>query len=92
MRLRCSEACGATVELQVSRRVARRLGLRRTRIFAGGSARLLGAGTTYAFVRFDRRVRRRLFRMPGVRAKLTAVAVDAGGNRRSLSRRVALVR
>ena len=92
VRLRCSEACGATVELQVSRRVARRLGLRRTRIFAGGSARLLGAGTTYAFVRFDRRVRRKLFGMPGVRAELMAVAVDGAGNRRSLSRRVALVR
>ena len=92
VRLRCSEACGATVELHVSRQVARRLGLRRTRIFAGGSARLLGAGTTYAFVRFDRRVRRKLFRMPGVRAELRAVAVDGGGNRRGLSRRVALVR
>jgi hypothetical protein len=92
VRLRCSEACGATVELQVSRKVARRLGLRRTRIFAGGSARLLGAGTTYAFVRFDRRVRRKLFRMPGVSAQLRAVAVDGGGNRRSLSRRLALVR
>jgi RTX calcium-binding nonapeptide repeat (4 copies)/Thrombospondin type 3 repeat len=92
VKLRCSEACGATVELQVSRAIARRLGLRRTRIFAGGSATLQGAGTTYAFVRFDRRVRRTLFRMRRMSAKLTAVAVDRGGNRRSLSRRVALVR
>ena len=92
VRVRCSEACGATVELHVTRKVARRLGLRRTRIFAGGSARLVGAGTTYAFVRFDRRVRAKLFRMSGVKAELTAVAVDRGGNRRSLSRRVALVR
>ena len=86
--LRCSEACGATVELQVSRRLARRLGLRRTRILAGGSARLQSAGTTYAFVRFDRRARGRLFRSRKMSAKLTAVAVDDGGNRRSLSRPV----
>lgn len=92
VRVRCSEACGATVELQVKRAVAKRLGLKRTRIFAGASATLRGKGTTYAFVRFDKRVRRKLFRMRSVRSKLTAVAVDRGGNRRSLSRRVALVR
>ena len=92
VKLRCSEACGSTVELTVSRRLARRVGLRRTRILAGGSARLQAAGTTYAFVRFDRRATRKLFRMRRLSARLTAVAVDGGGNRRSLSRRVALVR
>jgi hypothetical protein len=92
VRLRCSEACGATVELQVKRAVARRLGLRGTRIFAGASARLGGKGTTYAFVRFDRRVRRKLFRMRRLESTLTAVAVDRAGNRRSLTRSVALVR
>ena len=92
VRVRCSEACGATVELNVSRRLARRLGLRRTTILAGGSARLQAAGTTYVFVRFDRRASRRLFRMRSVRSKLTAGAVDGGGNRRILSRRVALLR
>lgn len=92
VRVRCSEACGATVELNVSRRLARRLGLRRTTILAGGSARLQAAGTTYVFVRFDRRASRRLFRMRSVRSKLTAGAVDGGGNRRTLSKRVALLR
>ncbi len=92
VRVRCSEACGATVELNVGRRLARRLGLRRTTILAGGSARLQAAGTTYVFVRFDRRASRRLFRMRTVRSKLTARAVDGGGNRRTLSRRVALLR
>jgi thrombospondin type 3 repeat protein len=91
VKLRCSEACGATVELQVKRRVARRLGLKRSRVLAGGSARLAGKGTTYAFVRFDPRTRGRLFRMRALRATVTAVAVDRAGNRRSLSRRLALV-
>jgi Thrombospondin type 3 repeat/RTX calcium-binding nonapeptide repeat (4 copies) len=92
VRLRCSEACAATAELSLDRRSARKLGLGRSRIVAGGSARLGGKGTTYAFVRFDRRARRKLFRMRRMSAKLTAVAVDGGGNRRSLSRRVELVR
>jgi hypothetical protein len=92
VRLRCSEACAATVELQVKRAIAKRLGLKGTRIFAGASARLGGKGTTYAFVRFDRRVRRKLFRMRRIPATLSAVAVDRAGNRRSLTRSVALVR
>lgn len=92
VRVRCSEACGATVELQVKRAVAKRLGLKRTRIFAGASARLQGKGTTYAFVRFDRRVRAKLFRMRRLRSTLTAVAVDRAGNRRSLTRDVLLLR
>jgi Thrombospondin type 3 repeat len=92
VRLRCSEACNGTVELQVSRKTARRLGVRRARVIASGSVRLQGAGTTYAFVRFDRRVNRRLFRMRRVSAKLTAAAVDGGGNRRGLARSVQLVR
>jgi hypothetical protein len=90
--LRCSEACDATVELEVRRRDARRLGLRRGRVLGGGSARLQGKGTTYAFVKFDRRARRKLFRMRSLRSRLTAVAVDSGGNRKRLERRLLLVR
>jgi RTX calcium-binding nonapeptide repeat (4 copies)/Thrombospondin type 3 repeat len=92
VKLRCSEACGATVELHVKRGIANRLGLKRTRIFAGGSARLAGRGTTYAFVRFDKRVQRKLFRMRRLRSTMTAVAVDGGGNRRGVTRRLELVR
>ena len=92
VKLRCSEACAATVELEVARPLARRLGLRSTRVLASGSARLQGAGTTYAFVRFDGRARRALFRQRALRTRLTAVAVDRSGNRASSARRVALVR
>jgi Thrombospondin type 3 repeat/RTX calcium-binding nonapeptide repeat (4 copies) len=91
VKLRCNEACDSTVMLEVPRRMARKLGLRGGRVIATGSARLQGAGTTYAFVRFDRRVRRKLFRLDRVSSKLIAVAVDGGGNRRRLSRPVALV-
>ena len=57
---------------------------------AGGSARLEGRGTTYAFVRFTKAARRAVFRRGSVRATLTAIAVDPAGNRTVLRRRVAL--
>ena len=91
VRLRCSEACAATAQLALDRRSARRLGLGRLRIVAEGSARLGGGGTTYAFVRFTKAARRVLLRQRAVEATLTAVAVDAAGNRRSLRRAVGLV-
>jgi hypothetical protein len=92
VRLRCSEACAATVELAVGARTARRLRLGAARVVAGGSARLGGAGTTYAFVRFKPSARRALWRAGRgrVRATLSAVAVDAAANRRARSRPIAL--
>ncbi len=92
VRLRCSEACGATVQLAVGRRAARRLRLGAARVVAGGSARLGGAGTTYAFVRFRPSARRALGRAGrrGVRATLTAVAVDAAANRQARARAIVL--
>jgi hypothetical protein len=92
VRLGCSEACGATAKLGLSRRDARRLRLGRSLIVARGSARLRGAGTTYAFVRFTRRTMRALARGRRVRVTLTAVAVDDAGNRRSSRRTFTLSR
>jgi hypothetical protein len=92
VRLRCSEACASTAELTVSRRDARRLRLGRSRVLAGGSARLGGSGTTYAFVRFRKAARRALARRVRVRATLTATAVDPSGNRSVATRRVQLRR
>jgi Thrombospondin type 3 repeat/RTX calcium-binding nonapeptide repeat (4 copies) len=92
VRLNCSEACAATAELAVKPRAARRLRLGRTTIVAGGSARLGGSGTTYAFVRFAKRARRALMRAGGARATLTAIAVDPSGNRRALTRQITLRR
>ena len=91
VRVRCSEACATTAELSVSRAQARRLGLRNSRVVASGSARLRGAGTTFVFVRFERRARRPLFRRRRLRAALTTVAVDDADNARRAARRVQLL-
>ena len=92
VRLNCSEACAATAELSLSRRAARRLRLGRSSVVAGGSARLGGSGTTYAFVRFTKAARRAVLRSGRVRATLTTIAVDPSGNRRALTRQITLRR
>ncbi len=90
VRIRCSEACAATAEVILDRRTARRLGLGRRRIVASGSARLDGAGRTYAFSRLDPRAGRALAKGGGVRAKLSTTVVDDAGNARRLARRIEL--
>ena len=76
VRLRCSEACAGTAA-SVGRE---RGGSPRPR--RRGSARLGGAGTTYAFVRFSKAGRRAIARRGRVRATLTATAVDPSGTAR----------
>ncbi len=78
--MRCSEACAATARVAVDRRLARKLGLGRDRVVATGSARLDGAGRTYAFVRADRSARKALERAGAVAAKLETKVVDGAGN------------
>ena len=90
VRLNCSEPCATTAELSLVGSAARRLGA--SRVVASGSARLGGSGATYAFVRFTRPIRRALRGRAVLRTSLTAIAVDPAGNRRMLTRRIALRR
>ena len=90
VRIRCSEACAATAELLLSRRTARRLGLGRNRTVASASARLDGAGSTYAFLRAGARVRRALAGAGGARATIATGVIDGSGNAVSVERRVEL--
>ena len=90
--VRCSEACAVTAQLRLGAKQARRLRLGRVRTVARGSARLAGAGRTYAFLRFDRRAKRRLWRARRVTGQLRVTAVDGAGNRRVVTRTVTLHR
>jgi hypothetical protein len=92
VRLRCSEACAATARLVADRRTARRLRLPRSGVAAKGSAQVSGSATTYAFVRFSRAVKRRIWRRQVTRLTLRVVAVDRANNRRTVDRRLTLVR
>jgi hypothetical protein len=87
----CSESCAVTAELVVGARDARRLGIRRG-ILAAGDAQLDARGTTYAFLRFERRTLRALRRQATTRATLRVGARDRAGNDRTLRRAVMIRR
>ena len=90
--VRCSEACAVTATLRIDRRSARRARLRAGAAVASGSAQLERAASTYAFVRFLRSARRKLWRAGLVTGTLRVTAVDRAGNRRELRRSVRISR
>lgn len=92
VRLRCSEACAATARLVANRRTARRLRLPGSGVAAKGSAQVSASATTYAFVRFSRAAKRRIWRRQVTRLTLRVVVVDRANNRRTVDRRLTLVR
>ena len=92
VRIRCSEACAVAATLRADRRTARSLRLRSSRIAASGSAEVAEAATTYAFLRFPRAVKRRVWQRSSTRLTLRVVAVDRAGNARTVSRRLTLTR
>jgi hypothetical protein len=90
VRIRCSEACTAKADVTVSKAVARSVRLRGTTTVGTGSARTAGATITYAFVRFNSRVRARLFRRARTVLTLRVAATDAAGNVRRESEQLVL--
>ena len=90
VRVRCSEACTAKAELRVSKAVARSLRLRGTSVVGTGTARTQGATSTYAFVRFNSRIRTRLFRRSRTVLTLRIAATDPAGNTRRETERLVL--
>ncbi|MDQ3587622.1 MAG: hypothetical protein M3375_04635, partial [Actinomycetota bacterium] len=94
VRLRCLEGCVIRSRLEVSRRTARKLGLRVT---AGGAV-VVGRGETLALtraastgfrLRLSRRANGRLRRVRALRLTLRIASTDAGGNTRIVKRTIA---
>ncbi|HEX2084582.1 MAG TPA: thrombospondin type 3 repeat-containing protein [Solirubrobacteraceae bacterium] len=85
----CSERCTISSTLTVSRRDARRLRLR-DRVLGSGGVELDQGGDSYVFVELPRAALSRVRRL--VRGVLRVEAVDAAGNRRSVTRRVTIRR
>lgn len=94
LRARCTERCRLNLTVRVDSRTARRSRLSRS----PGPATLArvavvaGLGARTVRVRFTRRARNRLARLPRVRFDVQAVATDAAGNRSRRSLRVYLRR
>jgi hypothetical protein len=80
------------VEAVVGRADARRLRLRGTTVVARGSARVEAAATTYAFVRFDAKVRARIWRRSRTQLTLKLTVTDPAGNVRRTSEQLTLRR
>jgi hypothetical protein len=92
VRLSCSEACSAKAEVVVDSKLARRLKLRGTTVVARGTAKVEGAGATYAFVRFDARARKGIWKLKRTPLTLKVAATDPAGNTRRVSARLTLAR
>jgi len=84
VRLATSERATATLRAVLSKRTARRLGLRSTSI-GRATANLAGPGTSAVRLRLSARARRALLRTPRVRIVVRASAADPAGNRSSAS-------
>jgi subtilisin family serine protease len=90
LRVQCSTACRARVELRLDRQTARRAGVRRR--LRAIRVRTARAGAVRRRVMLRRSAVHRLARLARVRVTVRAVAADPSGNRTSRSRRVLLVR
>jgi thermitase len=90
VRVQCSTACRARVELRLDRRTARRAGVRRQ--LRAISVRTARAGAVRRRVRLRPSAVRRLARLARVTVTVHAIAADPSGNRTSRARRVRLVR
>ena len=93
--IRCSAACSVAAQLAVDRRNARRMHIARARsttVVGAGSARLVGAGITYVFVRVSKRTLTRVTRARSVRASLRLTVADSAGTARSSVRRTLTLR
>jgi subtilisin family serine protease len=86
-----SEACRATIEVEVDSRTARRLHLR-SRVLGRASLRLKAAGKRSATVRLSARAAKAVRSVKRLRIVAVAVAVDAAGNRRGAERATTLPR
>jgi hypothetical protein len=92
VRIGCSEACTATTDVVVNRRIANQLGLGHRRVLASGTTRLDGEGMTYAFVRAKARHLTGNGDLGSFHAKLKTRVTDESGNARELTRRFSLRR
>jgi hypothetical protein len=90
--VRCSEACAVTATLTARGALRKRLKLPRSGVAARGAAQLERAARTYAFVRFPKAVKRRVWRRGKTALTLRVVAVDRAGNTGRAVRKVTLVR
>ena len=92
VRVRCDEACSAAVQVRVTRKLAKALGLHRKIVIAKakGSARANRRKTLRA--KLTRKARRALRRRKSLKLRLAATFTDSAGNRAKRTRKGTLKR
>jgi hypothetical protein len=90
VRVRSDEACAARIELRVSRKLAKRLKLRRRVVIAKASGRLAANRTRTFRPKLTRAARRALKGRKSLRFRIRATLTDTAGNRSRPSRAASL--
>jgi hypothetical protein len=88
----CDEACSAVVELRVTRKLAKALGMGRRVVLARAKGNLTAGRRTTVRPKLAARARRALRRRRSVSFRLTATFADPSGNRGQQARRASLKR
>jgi len=91
-RIACSEACGYTATVRISRRTAKRLRMTGAVTVGKQAASLSGAGTRQLTIRFTRRARKALRHRGSVKIQVGAIATDPAGNTGRAPRRAVTLR
>jgi hypothetical protein len=92
VRVRCDEACTARLELRVSRKLAKRLKLKRKVVIAKARGTLTANRTRTFRPKLTRAARRALRGRKSLRLRIRATLTDTAGNRSQLSPRASLKR
>ena len=92
VRVTCNEACSAAVEVRVTRKLAKALGLRRKTVIAKAKGSVRAGARKTLRARLAARARRAMRRRNSLRLSLAATFTDAAGNRAKQTRKGTLKR
>ena len=92
VRVTCDEACSATVQVRVTRKLAKALGLRRKTVIAKAKGSVTAGGRKTLRAKLAPRARRAMRRRNSLKLRLAGTFTDAAGNRAGLTRKGTLKR
>ena len=92
MRVTCDEACSAVVQVRVTRKLAKALGLRRKTVIAKARGSVTAGTRKTLRGKLPRKARRAMRRRKSLKLSLAATFTDAAGNRAKQTRKGTLKR
>ena len=92
VRVTCDEACSAVVQVRVTRKLAKALGLRRKTVIAKAKGSVTAGTRKTLRGKLTRKARRAIRRRKSLKLSLAATFTDAAGNRAKQTRKGTLKR